>query len=227
MPAFLPSPLRLCAQLLRERERAGLSMCADEAHRLLFFAHGWHLALMGEPLIEEPFEAMPRGPVLMSLRRRFRAEGFGEADALALSHPLFAKEPPFPAGSASLLVIATVARVHSSHTAAELSLMSRLPGAPWDEAWRREGNDSRIDNASVRRWFSNLARSAPKASSEPFPQAFSAAPLVDVSAPALSARRAPASRPRVRRVDILAAAFPAEPARGVLEMAVATIERLA
>ena len=39
--------------------------------KLLYFAHGWHLALKDAPLFPEPVEAWAHGPVIGSLYREF------------------------------------------------------------------------------------------------------------------------------------------------------------
>lgn len=40
--------------------------------KLTFFAHGYYLALTGEPLVREPFQAWKLGPVLPSLYRAMK-----------------------------------------------------------------------------------------------------------------------------------------------------------
>ena len=46
-----------------------------QVQKLLYFSHGWHLALRGEPLTVEPFEAWDYGPVVRRLWERLRKYG--------------------------------------------------------------------------------------------------------------------------------------------------------
>jgi uncharacterized phage-associated protein len=45
--------------------------------KLVYFLHGWHLAVRADPAIGESFEAWPYGPVLSSLYQQFK--GFGRS----------------------------------------------------------------------------------------------------------------------------------------------------
>src|SRR5208282_4587731 len=43
--------------------------------KLVYFAHGWHLALRDQPLIDELVEAWDYGPVVPSLYHQFKRYG--------------------------------------------------------------------------------------------------------------------------------------------------------
>jgi uncharacterized phage-associated protein len=43
--------------------------------KMVYFAHGWHLALLDGPLFAEPVQAWRYGPVIQSLRAEFRHFG--------------------------------------------------------------------------------------------------------------------------------------------------------
>ena len=40
--------------------------------KLVYYAQAWHLAIHGEPLFEEDFEAWPHGPVIPSLYEKYK-----------------------------------------------------------------------------------------------------------------------------------------------------------
>lgn len=48
-------------------ERSGGSLEAVKLQKLCFYAYGWYARLTGEPLFDETFYAMPRGPVVSEL----------------------------------------------------------------------------------------------------------------------------------------------------------------
>ena len=45
--------------------------------KLVYIAHGWNLAICGEPLIEEAPEAWDNGPVYRSIWDHIRDHGYG------------------------------------------------------------------------------------------------------------------------------------------------------
>lgn len=60
--------IRLAATENREMSLARL-------HKLIYFSHGWHLALYGDNLVDETFLAGELGPELASLNREFNGNG--------------------------------------------------------------------------------------------------------------------------------------------------------
>lgn len=46
-----------------------------KVQKLVFIAHGWYLAITGEPLIEEDIEAWPLGPVIPDLYHELKRYG--------------------------------------------------------------------------------------------------------------------------------------------------------
>jgi len=54
-----------------DENKIGISPLALQ--KILFFSHGWHLCLHGQPLIENEFEAWPYGPVVPIVWREFKS----------------------------------------------------------------------------------------------------------------------------------------------------------
>ncbi len=48
---------------LDRASRRGMSVTVMTLLKVLYFAHGWHLAKYGRPLVAQPFEAWKHGPV--------------------------------------------------------------------------------------------------------------------------------------------------------------------
>ncbi len=57
--------------ILESRERGEL-LTNLKLQKLLYYAQAWHLALKGEALFEEDFQAWVHGPVLLSQYHRFK-----------------------------------------------------------------------------------------------------------------------------------------------------------
>lgn len=53
----------------------GVDLSPMKLQKLIYFAHGWHLAIYGEPLIDESVEAWAWGPVISSIYHDFKKYG--------------------------------------------------------------------------------------------------------------------------------------------------------
>src|SRR5215203_2690640 len=54
---------------------AGKPVTQMKLQKMVYFAHGYHLAKYGEPLIKEDFEAWQFGPVIPSIYNEFKLYG--------------------------------------------------------------------------------------------------------------------------------------------------------
>ncbi|MFN0131232.1 MAG: Panacea domain-containing protein [Phycisphaerales bacterium] len=56
-------------------ERDGVPLSSMKLQKILYYAHGWHLALTGEPLLDDSIEAWQYGPVIPSIYHEFKQFG--------------------------------------------------------------------------------------------------------------------------------------------------------
>jgi len=140
------------------RERLALTPMAIQ--KILYYAHGWHLAQTGAPLIKQEFEAWEFGPVIGCLYSAFKKFG-GEKvlepatwfDPLSETvHPWTAE---FDEDVANLLRSIVMAYGHID--AYELSQMTHRSGGPWDQVWNKPNNKislgMKISNEAIREDF--------------------------------------------------------------------------
>ena len=103
--------------------------------KLVYFAHGWYLALTGQELIEEPIEAWRYGPVVKSLYHDFKAFGattpINRLARRNISEPRIDVSPGDPTTAKE--VIERVWRSYGRFTAVKLSNMTHQPETPWYE----------------------------------------------------------------------------------------------
>ena len=142
--------------------------------KLVYFAHGWHLALTGGPLINELVEAWEYGPVIPSLYHEFkkfgnqpitedaislRADGttlYVHRDSLDDETDLARKQ----------FVDRLLRRVWESYgklSGIQLSKLTHQHGSPWDTIRRRGDNAMLkgvdIPNEEIRHYFTQLLNS--------------------------------------------------------------------
>ncbi len=142
-----------------------------KVQKLLYFAHGWHLALTdGEALFPEPIEAWEFGPVIRSVYETFRDYGGEpilepgrELDIVDGELVEVERAVEDPSGWTQEL-LDTVWDRYGHLTAGQLSRMTHEPGTPWDTVYRhfrgepRRGTD--IPDELIRQAFEELRADA-------------------------------------------------------------------
>jgi len=164
--------------LAEEAEKAVTPM---KIQKLVYFAHGWHLALKGEPLVDEHPEAWQFGPVFPDLYHHFKEFGSGPIKRRAYGHESSSKGGVFKfrltTPSLDELkdetdiqfaknVVRRVWEVYGSWTGVQLSHFTHVPGGPWDVTWQansdRKGTD--IPDNLIRIYFASKVEQSSKAS---------------------------------------------------------------
>ncbi|HEY3197864.1 MAG TPA: type II toxin-antitoxin system antitoxin SocA domain-containing protein [Nitrospirales bacterium] len=124
----------------------GETLTPMKLQKLIYFAHGWYLAIKRQPLINEEIKAWTYGPVIRSIYDEYKSYGGNgiPADCDAVSDDL--KEDAY-----AVSLLNKVWDVYGKFTAFELSNMTHAPETPWYKAW--SGNESKIDNEAMREYF--------------------------------------------------------------------------
>lgn len=61
--------ITLAHYFVRESQNSKVPITTFKAEFMVYFAHGWHLAIDGRPLIDEPIKAWRHGPVVESVHK--------------------------------------------------------------------------------------------------------------------------------------------------------------
>lgn len=136
------------------------SLTPMKLQKLIFFAHGWHLALCDEPLIADQVEAWQFGPVVPSIYHEFKHERSGaisdkatefDMENFALYEPKIREDD-----ERAKKIMDRVWSVYGGMTAMALSNLTHLPDTPWAKA--REGRDVAargipIEDASIKAYY--------------------------------------------------------------------------
>jgi uncharacterized phage-associated protein len=139
-----------------------------QLQKLAYIAHGWNLAINGEPLIAEDVQAWDNGPVFRELYDHLK--NAGKACIRALISPAsrdnffqrdVSKEPYRAELSESESgVIQHVWNRYGRYGAFKLSDMTHQPGTPWFKAYFERGRSSRIEPEDIKRHYIELSRAA-------------------------------------------------------------------
>lgn len=141
-----------------------------QLQKLAYIAHGWSLAINGEPLVHDHVEAWDYGPVFPKLYQH--AKFFGKrpvsreitpSDEDGISFFLSTErkkdaEPYKAALSASEAdIIDRVWRRFGSLSGFQLSQLTHTPDTPWYKTYFTKGKSAIIDNETIRAHYEHLA----------------------------------------------------------------------
>lgn len=151
-------------EFLELGEMEGIPISPMKLQKLVFFSHGWNLALYDRPLVNEQVECWEYGPVFPSLYRLVKHYG---ADAITGRIESGGRVPrlPLDAEEQTRSLIKTVWDSYKQHSAIKLSNMTHIPDSPWSRRRRHYeeklmevpiGTD--IPEESIRDYYRNLGQ---------------------------------------------------------------------
>jgi uncharacterized phage-associated protein len=156
------STLAIANEFLSRARRDGRPLTQMHLQKLVYLAHGWNLAVNGEPLIEDRFEAWEYGPVLRRLYDATRAYGARDIPSLLR----WGQDTPFPFDDggiaeepltqAEINVIDEVWRLYGHFPAFKLSALTHAPDSPWSAAFA-QGRNQQISNTEISDYFVRLS----------------------------------------------------------------------
>lgn len=138
----MPYDVRAVANFFLDRAAdAGQKLDHMKLQKLVYIAHGWYLAVTGEPLIYERVEAWPYGPVIPDLYHQLKQHGRSPIEERLSVVDLETFEP-IPASvyqgqdaaaiARSVDILQRVWARYGQLTALQLSTLTHKPGTPWD-----------------------------------------------------------------------------------------------
>ncbi len=169
--------LAIANEFIELAQRSGKQLTPMKLQKLVYYAHGWYLALEGKPLLNEEVEAWQYGPVVPSLFHDLKEYGNQPVSGLVGKHEF--EDAPLPSGnlgftmiwvvprlnednedeSFAKLLIGKVWELYGGYSAAKLSNMTHAPGGPWHRTVEESGGLTRnkdIDRELIRSHFIGL-----------------------------------------------------------------------
>ncbi|OKL46993.1 hypothetical protein BSR28_06120 [Boudabousia liubingyangii] len=133
--------------------RNGIS--TQKLQKLNFFAQGWVLALTGQPLFKEDFEAWQFGPVNMELYQYHRG-------CYSVSSSMLTRGNAENLTATESAILRAVINNYGSLSGDELSEITHIQGSPWSDVRARENLTSEqtsrkvIPKESIRIYFQKI-----------------------------------------------------------------------
>ncbi len=161
-------------ELLNIAQAGSISVSHMKLHKLLYYAHGWHLAIQRRPLLDERIEAWKFGPVVPSVYHEFKGVGSGVIESRALDVSFLddgeikVYEPSIATCRDSSpeddefakRLLDRIWSLYSKYTALQLSDATHKPGTPWHLIHSQYGDVKNIDipDYMIQEYFESLAK---------------------------------------------------------------------
>ncbi len=128
-----PYPSKAVANFFLSKSRR---ITQKKLHKLLYYAHGWHLGLTSLPLLDEMVEAWHHGPIVPTVFHEFKLFGSRPITCFAreFNPDEFRRDivPPVDAGDAFVIdLLERIWKVYNGCSDDQLFHMTRAVGSPW------------------------------------------------------------------------------------------------
>lgn len=130
----------------------GRELTPMQVIKLTYIAHGWSLALLDRPLIENKIEAWRYGPVIPDLYRRLNIYGRNPI-AGPIKRAMLERSETLDENAKSL--ISQVFGKYGALTGIQLSNLTHRTGTPWAIAYRADENNA-ISNEVIKDHYASL-----------------------------------------------------------------------
>jgi uncharacterized phage-associated protein len=130
-----------------------------QLHKLLYYAHGWYLAVVGKPLLNETVSAWKHGPVVPSLYYDFKRFGARPVDRLAKTIDRVSRVRRAPQIDASDFMVRSLLEriwmVYGQLSGKRLSQLTHAADTPWSAVRGRNPELHGVDipNEEIRAYF--------------------------------------------------------------------------
>ncbi len=158
------SPLFIASKFIQLGIDQGQPITPMKLQKLLYLAHGIHLATYGKPLLNEPIEAWEYGPVIPEVYQSFKQWG----NAPITDYPsLYLKigddvyTDLHALGNDASKTISDTWATAKDYSAIQLSGWSHKKGSPWAQSYRGPAASSTIPNDLIKDYFRRLMQLEP------------------------------------------------------------------
>lgn len=138
-------------------ERNGGPLNQMQLQKLVYIAHGWHLAIARKPLTSDRIEAWDGGPVYRRIWDHFRDYGTSVPEKGKMVDPTTAKPILADLTKQQHDVIDHVWSKYGGYSGIELSEMTHEPGTPWSNAYFGRGRNKPLSQIDIQQHFIELA----------------------------------------------------------------------
>jgi len=168
----MPYPaIAVANEFLAIAKQRGETLTPLKVQKLVYFAHGWCLALTGEALIRESVQAWQYGPVIPCIYHELKEVGHGpirgfvpdlvdEDSRIYFKTQFLSDFPETDERKAAQEIVARVFSEYGKFSAIQLSNATHLAGTPWEQVYREGKRSAPIPNDTIKAYFEGLAHAS-------------------------------------------------------------------
>jgi uncharacterized phage-associated protein len=132
----MESPLAVANYFIQKSFDTGKELTPMKLVKLVYIAHGWHLALTDEPLINEAIQAWKYGPVINSVYHRFKK--YGNTQITQTESEYISNQVVMPCVHDVLKTFLNkIWEVYGHYNGVQLSSLTHQPNTPWYQVWHQ------------------------------------------------------------------------------------------
>ena len=148
------NPITIANRLIELAEKDGRLLTPMQLIKLTYIAHGFSLAILKGPLIDENVEAWRYGPVIPSLYRRLKKYGSRGVSEI-LPPAFFGLKTQTLEGDDERLVD-LVFEKYGTLSGPQLSHLTHREGTPWQQNYHPNEMGTEIDDQLIRAHYKQL-----------------------------------------------------------------------
>lgn len=164
----MPFPAKAIAnEFLDIAEREERPITPLKLQKLIYFAHGWHLAIKKTPLIDRRIAAWRYGPVIPAVYGEFKQFGnepitdYRAIEGVFQNGRLYFAKASIEATEGVTLeekefahqLCERIWQVYGWYSASQLSAATHNPGTPWNQVYDVARRDIEIPDELIRQYF--------------------------------------------------------------------------
>jgi len=154
------SPMVIARHLLLKAQAEGHALTPLKIIKLGYIAHGWYMAYLENPLINEEVQAWRYGPVIVSLYHSFKLFGSQNIREDNAFYPAHGRVSTADLNDDTKLLLDSVWDAYKGFSALQLSTMTHQQGTPWFQVWHEQGGRGSfatiISNDLIREHYKEL-----------------------------------------------------------------------
>ncbi len=140
---YMYNPLSIANYFVKKSWEEGKELTPMKLVKLVYIAHGWHLAITEQPLLTEVPQAWKYGPVIPSVYHAFKS--YGNSQITRLYSVLGRDDIPEVTAPPIRLLLDKVWEIYSKYNGIELSALTHKNDTPWDKVWNQNGGKEKQD----------------------------------------------------------------------------------
>lgn len=144
--------IQIAKKFFNLSQEEGLNLTNMQVQKLVYFAHGYMLAINNQSLINDEVKAWNFGPVVPPMYNKLKKYGNSAIDIGTDIEDADLTEQ-------QVKVIKWVWNSFKNHSGSQLSQISHLPDAPWSQVWR-DNKFGEISNLLTQEYYKRFIKKA-------------------------------------------------------------------